>query len=169
MTEHATEAMLLKWNASPNGATITLLLPDETVLEQFKSMKVGRVNGQRLGVAFAVISDDETKTVMADGLTREDRLKDASNGVNNGLASATKPKHQMTLPQRVAMTCQDEEFGLFLLVKYSPAYFLCEGSTASVVKDICGVQSRKEIQLGTPAADKWRDLYYEFEAWRDAR
>jgi hypothetical protein len=43
-----------------------------------------------------------------------------------------------------------------------------EGKAATAVRLICGVQSRKELLVGTPAGEQWRDLYGKFLAWKQA-
>lgn len=135
----AIEAMLLKWNNSAAGATITLLLPDEYTLEPFKRMKTGRSFGQRLGVAFAVIGDDETtKTV-----------------------EPKKPKDDVLT--HIATLCSKPEFLKFLSEKFR-SVSNSEGA-ADVVRWHCDVDSRKDISKNPVALELWNQLYQDFKEW----
>ena len=74
--------------------------------------------------------------------------------------------NELPLPQQAALRCQDEAFCRFLAEEKN-AYQLGDGF-ADFVRHYCGVASRSEIQPGTPAANKWRDLNNEFQAWMAA-
>jgi hypothetical protein len=43
---------------------------------------------------------------------------------------------------------------------------LSEVQASTAVRLICGVQSRKEFLLDTPAGDEWQELYGKFLAWK---
>lgn len=71
------------------------------------------------------------------------------------------------LAQRVAITCNEPSFRKFLaeLDRASPIAMFDVDGAAEIVREHCGVSSRKEILPGTEAARKWDELHAKFLMW----
>jgi len=148
------EVMLLAWAETHNGgAKIVLQLADPADLEPFKAMTVkhGKVAGQRLACAFVQIGDDE-KPVAAEH---------AKGGA---------------LAQLAGRWCQDERFHEWLQLEFptvwadaDKAYPLKPGPetlAARVVRDICCVASRAELDHNPAAAFEFHTRIREpFAQW----
>lgn len=114
--------------------------------------------------------------VMADASTCEDEVRILDVEQNpQGLTSATKPKREITLAERIGIICSDENFRKFLqlektviwnnVLKYPRQAKTREWIVAEVVRVICGVNSRSEITYDSEPATKWKQLYIEFQDW----
>lgn len=119
--------------------------------------------GTRYMVAFCEIGDDETPRPDA---TPAGAVVAARSGVTAG-ETAAKPKRafsELSLPQQCGIRCDDEQFGDFIATKFPNNYANC-ASVAGTVRAIIGVKSRGELQADGPAADKWRAMESDFQAW----
>ena len=86
----------------------------------------------------------------------DDSSKYKSSHVQFDYESSTKPK---SYAQEAGKWCADPEFQKFIGA--------ANGSIAAdIVRETCGVQSRKEILEGTIAAAKWSDIMARFEIER---
>lgn len=78
------------------------------------------------------------------------------------------------LVQQAGILCADRMFQKFLdqthhdevLDLLTDAPLSEEEIASEFVRDYCGVKSRSEIILGSPAAEKWNTLAAEFEMWK---
>ena len=89
-------------------------------------------------------------------------------------ASVTPGRAPLTLSQQAALTCKDEKFWEYLIQQgYNDKFYNApevetnEQAATRVVRAICGVKSRSEIQRNTPAGKAWEQLYGEFTLNRD--
>lgn len=145
------ELWLLRWNESHNnGATVTFQLADNDDLEAFKRLTVrkGKKAGQRLMAALVEIGDDEQPVKQE------------------------KPKGG-PLSKSAAQMCESTVFQEFLLRKYNELWSdsTClsdEAETIVVLRKICNVKSRAELDHSEPAAKRFHELMREFNAWKPA-
>jgi hypothetical protein len=66
--------------------------------------------------------------------------------------------------QQAALRCKEGGFQRFILEEHIMGLG-DEESAIEFVRRFCGVASRSEIKLGTPAAGKWLLLDNEYQAW----
>lgn len=96
---------------------------------------------------------------------RDDTLEDRP--APDVVAPSTQPARAtykpLTLPQRVALQCQDELFQRFLIVEGKARD---EADVIDAVRAYCGVRSRAFILPGTQAAEKWERLLSRYVAWQ---
>lgn len=91
-----------------------------------------------------------------------------------GIARLAETKRQEPAPkspaQMAGILCGDATFRTFLAERNKwdgvGVAVLDSETAADEVRQVCGVKSRSEIIDGTPAAQKFRDLRAEFDAWR---
>lgn len=140
------EVMLLRWGESPTGRTVTFLLPEDDGPHPFKGLKSGPSYGERLALSVARIADDETQQDV-------------------------EPPRSFT--QRSAILCGEVRFHVFLTERY-PAKALAASkeypndskrAAATVLRDLCGVHSRKELLDGTPAGKRFLELEASYAGW----
>ena len=89
--------------------------------------------------------------------------KPASDAPMQSVAQLKTPRRFSELPYatQAALKCDDPAFHLFLREK-----IVDDGrSPAEIVREICGVRSRAEIQPGTDAEGRWRWILSGYEAW----
>lgn len=85
----------------------------------------------------------------------------------------------LTLPQKVALACQNPQFWRFLKQTYRFQWeqavdafheagdqFSQEDITVVVVRDLCNVRSRKEIREGTTEGRDWLNIEATFHDWQ---
>ena len=91
-----------------------------------------------------------------------------SETAEKGTASRPSPSPDKRLVQRAAMLCQDGAFQAYL-VTHSMLDHRSDNrdrDAATALRLICGVDTRKDIIPGSPAAEKFRELVEKFEAWK---
>lgn len=139
------EALLLRWSDTHMGRTVTLQLEHEGE-HPFRHLKCGPAHGQRLRLVVQVIDDDDAESGdPAPPRETEDSL---------AATAVSRPKRQWSAvppSQQAAIRCGEHDFQTFLGV-------LNAQEAAEAVREICGVSSRKDILLGTPAAAHWKQL-----------
>ena len=81
---------------------------------------------------------------------------------------------ELPYPQQAALLCKDMRFTKFLeetgvleraddIEGLSP-----EQETATAVRKYCDINSRAQFATNQYAAQKWRDLFADYEAWKEA-
>lgn len=146
------EVWLLSWRESHNnGATVTFQLADNDDLEAFKRMTVrkGKRAGQRLACVLVEIGDDEQPV-------KQDKPKGGP------------------LSQSAAQMCENPVFQSFLKYSYEPVWprgaYDSEATAAGiVVRAVCSVVSRAELDHDMLAAKRFRELMGEFRSWNEGR
>ena len=141
-TIYAGEAQLLSWSdSSTAGPKIVLALPDDTALECFKSLTMGRKAGQRFMVAITLIGDDE---------------------------QPEQPPEPKSLMRSAGMVCKSEDFQRFVAGRTEEDFDTAdeqEEQAAQYVRSWCGVASRRQIDQDHEAARRFGELmalYREF-------
>lgn len=72
---------------------------------------------------------------------------------------------ELPLSQQAALLCNREAFWRFLDSHYQNIHVADEQSAAAVLRDMCGVLSRSEIDSSHGAAERFKSLSSEFDAW----
>ena len=67
---------------------------------------------------------------------------------------------------QAALWCNRRAAWVFLDEKYKRRIW-SGTDAAQAVREICGVESRRELRHGTPEAERWFALYAEFQAWME--
>lgn len=136
------EVMLAGWSEShTGGAKVTFFLSDPSELEAFRNMTVakGKVAGQRLLLVAVEIGDDEQP-----------------------IQQGAKPGKGPGLTRLAAMWCDHEAFQRWAKTTFPHSWAAAEASTAfgrpaeiaaDVVRTVCAVKSRAEIDIN-PAAQR---------------
>jgi len=90
----------------------------------------------------------------------------------NNEKAKEKPDHKLS--QQAAMCCNEGAFATFLMQQFGKFWNSSSSSMegepipticARVVRNICGVKSRSELDTDPAAAARWRDLHAEYKAW----
>lgn len=87
----------------------------------------------------------------------------ARNGRSHGQNKASTAKD---FAAEAAMKGEDAAFKVFLEQKHGLERPLTAERVAQKLRSILGIQSRKELNQNGAAAQRWRDLRADFEAWR---
>jgi len=142
-TVYAGEAQLLSWSdTSVAGPKIVLALPDDTALECFKTLTMGRKAGQRFMVAVTLIGDDE---------------------------QPERPPKPNSLVRSAGMVCKSDDFQRFVVGRTEEDFKTAderEEQAAQYVREWCGVASRRQIDQDHEAARRFGELmalYREFK------
>lgn len=174
VTKFTLEAMLLKWTeSSSGGATVVLQLADADDLAIFKTMTLAKrgVAGQRLEVTIAEIGDDEkpvaheVKNVAAGsvapaGPTIAQTIEDVARKV-------TKAHYPGGFCGLAVKWCDDEQFRHWIAAEYKSLWEATADvvnlthknadaeRVAAMIKGICGVNTRKDLDSNEEAHDKF--------------
>ena len=76
------------------------------------------------------------------------------------------PEKPHSLAQRAGILCNEPAFWRFLNESHEDDRVKDNESAATCLRNICLVDSRKNLIEDTPAGDKFRDLAAEFDAWK---
>lgn len=149
-----TEAQLKDYGESANaGCWVSFRLPDPESLECYRGRdRSGRNarSGQRY--TLMVIEIDEH----------------TDEPVNNERTRMENPDKPMTLPQMAGYFCTLEDFRLWLRETYGAEVNSVE-TAAIFVRDMCNVESRKELLTNEAAAITFRKMAADYDAWKKAR
>lgn len=78
-----------------------------------------------------------------------------------------KKTKQKSYAQEAGAMCASAEFQKFLgATTLGGIDALTEQQAIDWVRHACGVKSRSEIVIGSPALEKWNSIMAEFEIWR---
>ena len=84
-------------------------------------------------------------------------------------ANRDKPKRQMTIASFCAMTCAEGGFHKFLDQEYGDVYEPIEVGdkelAAHIVKQHCGIESRRELNTKGPKQELWLRLQTQYQDW----
>lgn len=138
------EVMLADWQDNPNsGAWVKFRLPDETHLEIYRGKyRAGRTKGfgQRYRMILIEINDDEAPmTPEADETPRPRKLS-----------------------QIAGALCNNPVFRAWAADAYGDPVPDADAA-AQLVRDICGIESRRELDTNEEAAKLFRGVLEEFD------
>ena len=162
------EMQLLSWRETHSGgATITLQLSDPSELDAFRSMTVrkGQTAGQRLMVVMVEIGDDECPARPLEAPTRPQTAK---GGALARLAGqlCREPAFVEWLRDHEPQQWRVEEERLAAMDE-APTN-ADEEVAAMVIRSLCGVQSRAELDSNAKAAQQFHLMIREpFSQIRD--
>lgn len=91
-------------------------------------------------------------------------VRGAEARAHNPIDSAPRLRKSI-LAKQAGIACNDPVFRRYLEEEGAPR-IVNENDAGEFVRQFCGVQSRADIILGTPAGAKWDELYGRFLAWR---
>lgn len=140
------ELQLLDWsNSARGGPKVVFALPDEEALEQFKAMTLPtgrgkeRICGQRLMAALVQIGDDE---------------------------QPVQKSRPGPLCQLAVLWCAEEEFGRWCFEHFPDHWpgiseLGMEGASKAVILSVCGVESRRDLDVDAHAAQLFHALIRE--------
>ena len=156
------EARLAAYNRVGSGDKLTLLLhPQELPTEL-----LGLPLGARLTIAWVAIGDDE-KPALAQPVAKEKvsgkdiRFDVPLSNLADQLRRKTRCFHDLSLREQAVLRCKDERFQAWLHNTHGQVFD--EADAVLVVRDQCGVQSRRELDTNEDAAAKWKILNDAFE------
>jgi len=143
------EMMLLNWSETKQGRNVVFLLDEESDIHPFKKFttKKGKRAGQRFMAVLVELNDDDTPIVQ----------------------EQEKPKGG-PLSKSAALLCQNEKFQSFLSDEYPGMWDRFESDTSEekstyVIKSVCGVSSRAELDHVDGASKKFHALMREYGSW----
>lgn len=152
------EMQLAGWSEShTGGAKVTFWLPDPDDLDVFRGLtaRKGNTAGHRFAAVLVEIGDDERP---AQG---PQTPAYADNGDN-----PPSPQRIGPLARLAGIWCKSEGFRAFLLHEYGAQCFTEDGA-ASAVRELCGIESRRELDESPAAAERFHAaLRLRFMDWR---
>lgn len=144
------EVMLASWQETHSGgAKVTFWLAQSEDLESFKvaTVRKGNTAGQRYLMVLVELGNDD-KPARGDAA----------------------PSY--ALAQSAALICKGSEFQAFAAARQRVTLDDAqarEDQAAQVVREFCGIESRRMLDTDPQAAAKFRNLMHVFGQWRDAR
>lgn len=156
------ETQFLAWGDGPQGPWIKLKLPDSDDLGPFRGMTQAKATmaGQRMACVLVEIGDDEKP--VGDGVQRIPPK--AEEGCDSSHPSQPKGGE---LAKLSGVLCSHPEFRLWLAGKFSARWwgvvsdhqdFKDEQIAAQVIRDVCQVKSRAELDHDGEAAERFHEL-----------
>jgi len=75
-----------------------------------------------------------------------------------------RPLNSLPLSQQAGLRCNDYQFIRYLEEMYPDT--ACSVPAADLVRELCGITSRSELDTNDIAAQKWRKLESDFQAYK---
>lgn len=169
MTADHCEAKLHALRKTQDGVVVSFVLhpndiPDRLMLSDL---------GTRYMLALAEIGDDE-QPKGGDATEPTTRTPETPPRVETPSPRGAS-FHDMLPVKQAGILCADQMFWKYLeelhtnrWVAALTAFGNTEIAAARIVRDICCVQSRKDITVGTSAHNKWNFLLSSYQAWKRA-
>lgn len=132
--------------------------------------------GTRYMLALVEIGDDEKPKNRKDGEANPTGRHRNTSPVSNDKtppapapdqpARATRPIHwhDMTLAQQAGILCNEPSFWKFLNENY-PANICGAHDAATLIRSVCDVRSRSELDPDRPSGRQWRHIASRYRAW----
>lgn len=154
------EALLLRWNESGRGRTVTLQL-DEHVGEHhpFKGFKAGE-NGQRMQLVAVLVDDQEQAIENPDHARRSGPTKIAEKPADE---ARVQKENKPTLRSNLAaiMVKENQEFMAWLVDRYWTGKEKI-GDYDGLLKRALKITSKKELDTDPVAAERFDQLTASF-------
>jgi hypothetical protein len=112
--------------------------------------------GTRFVAVLVEVGDDELPVTKSATIAPD---ADSSTG-------AKRQWRDMQPAQQAGIRCVDPVFAAFLKEQYPEDWRALEGDCAELVRYICGVTSRSQLNTVQSARDIWRELDDQFVAWK---
>lgn len=154
MTQHF-EAKKHAYRQTQDGVVVSFVVHPSDMSAELATAPLGT----RYMVAFSEIGDDEQPTPVAQPIEHQTSNLTVAGSNPAGSTKDRRPFASLPLSQQAAIRCQDNDFKLFINASNAE-------DAAERVRIRCGVASRSEIILNTPAGDKWEVLERAYQAWR---
>lgn len=155
------EVRMIGYRKSKDGEVVLFVLHPNEVPKCIRDRPVGT----RYALAIVELNDDETpKEVMPAENQRPIRPIDTTPAP--APHEPGRARKRFGLAQQAGKCCADPVFRRFLTeeIGYAPE---TNEDAAEAVRELCDVESRKDIAPGTEAADIWRNLHGRFVAWKE--
>lgn len=156
----AFQATIHGFRTVPSRGVVSITI--EAPIEQHAEIAKIAVHGAWVAVARL----QDSKEVMPNTQSSVQRL-DARPQPSQPQAGAKREKidwRNCPPAQQAGMRCDDPVFAAFLKEQYG-AYWINYEDAAATVRDICEVESRKELATNQKALVIWHQLDRHFQAW----
>ena len=155
------EAIKYALRQSKDGVVVSFVVHPSDVGPELMAMPIGA----RVMVAWAQIGDDE-KRIDAPKAKEHSPPTGRVNEPPVKISEAKERRKFSELPlvQQCAMRCEDENFQRFL--NYHHRVQDHAETFPEMVRSLLNVNSRSELATNKEAAEKWRKLNSDFEAWK---
>ena len=149
-------AMLKGWTDSNTGQTVSFWLAN---VEGGDHPMASYKEGEAFAIALVELSEDDTPIDQG----KRERAESAAEQLER-----PKKKGQL-VSQGCAMVCGNPKFWDFLneLGGFDPPMVKSTIDAASVVRDLVGVVSRRELDESEEAAEAWHKIRRRFVEWQD--
>ena len=158
------EAKLHGFRRTQDGVVISYVIHPNDVKAELATAALGT----RYVIAFEEINDDETANESPVAQRSEqaayNRQVEGSNP--SGATKQRTPFDQLPATMQAAMRCADESFQRFVFDVFwrKGAAIPSEANAAQLVRDYCGVSSRKDLNFNEEASRLWLELEAKYQA-----
>ncbi len=159
------DAIKIAYRQTKDGFVVSFAIHPQDMPADLANADIGSQWQMRL---VTLDDDGNPKEVMpAATLRPRTETPPASMAKSPPMRAPIAPDKRLT--QRAGILSNDPDFQLWLS-KTNTSWRIMSGTNeekaAMLVRVYCGVKSRREIQLGTQAADLWDEMLGKFEAWK---
>lgn len=171
------DAVLLHWVENDKGRSVTFLLGNDESSHPFKGLKRGPEHGDRFQIVVVRVGSDEQPIGPVAQPDRAPVSHGSQEAVGSSPAGSTTPRPFNTLPrsQQAGIRCGDTDFQDFIRTRYPREWHAVTGMgdqpgmATLVVKKICEIQSRTELDKIDGCAAMWDSLIAKYDAWATDR
>jgi hypothetical protein len=165
MAEGNFEARKIGMRQNKEGVIISLVVQPDDWSSALAMVPIGA----RLMIGWSEINDDETKkeeirtgdgsyVIPSDATVPRPRANEA------GTSKDRRPFASLSLPEQCGIRCGDKDFIEFFDMTIDRRL---DEAIDQAVRRYCVVTSRSELSTNHEAADKWRKLESEYQAWQN--
>lgn len=161
-TPAALEVIVLSATTSETKASgklrkVSFLLPNDEGEHPFSGMI-----GERLHIVCLKINDDETTVPVAQRIERPAPDREAAGSTPAG--NAKRKWSDMPAASQIALACKNPLFREWL-DRHAAEHIPDEETAQTVVKDILGLDRKRDLLPGTEAFSEWTRMQGEFDVW----
>lgn len=155
------EAKKHAYRQTQDGVVVSFVLHPQDVPQGLALASLGT----RYMLAMVEIGDDEQpKEVMPPEDSGTKRIATPPHAVADNAPRGARTK---SAAQQAGILCNEPQFIKWIGEQYG---YIVENpdQAAGVIRELCEVESRRDIREGTEAWDKWRNIVGAYKAWQMA-
>ena len=164
------EGILLRWGeSSANGRTVTFQIgdgPDDAERHPFYTWKTGRDHGQRFALVAVPLAENENDSAAVSGRPSHSDAPGLSPEAGSGAAGRPALTEGERLVQQAGILCGDERFQKWIILGHVGRTLVAISAAwaANLLREKCGIASRRELATNEAAAEKFRALVARYKS-----
>lgn len=163
MTDGHFECKVSGRRESANGIFLTLQVQPDDYSADLAMLRVGSA----LMVGWSEVVDSTVHPIGPIGSPSQKAAQADLNKAHGAMVETLKPRtpfHELKLSQQCGIRCGDAQFAMFLVDEY-PIASSGSSDPATVVRALCGVTSRADLDGSRRGREQWEKIESRYQQW----